>query len=490
MKTTFNNLIIVLITSLLAGSLTAVNAQQKPLSVRIGEVERGLTPNTNILFADSALQQYSIEERMKYYGIPSVSITVIHNGKVDWAKAYGLANIAEKRAADENTLYQAASISKTVNAALILKLVQNGKLSLDEDIRSYLKTWTFPDNELSKNRPVTLRALLSHTAGINVHGFKGYTNEEQLPTINQVLDGKSPANSEAIKSIYAPGTKEEYSGGGIVITEKVIQDHVGYDYPALMNSLVLKPLQMSHSTFSQLSKAQSVNVADAYDSNMNAVPGKYYRYPEQSPDGLWTTAADYAKFIIAIQESLRQKQGAFLKPAMAKAMITPVLEDAGLGLFIVDKTGEKYFYHEGANVGYRSLYYSDLATGEGIVILINSDNRQIMDEIANSVAITYGWKNFYAPELRKLAVITTAQAGQLAGEYQSENPPVTLRVRINNGQPELNTHSGDAGFERMYCTGPDTFFLKSSPSIYAEFKGDVLEVTQDGKILLTAKKKK
>lgn len=482
-----------LITLVCSGLLLAAKAQQS--MDKIQQVERHLTPNVDFVFADSAKQQYSIIERMNYYGVPSVSIAVIDNGKVAWTKAYGLADVSTQRKVDANTLYQAASLSKTVNAALILKLVQQGKLDLDKDVRGYLKTWTFLDNELSQGKPITLRALLSHTAGMNLHGFKGYDQKASLPDINAILDGKSPANTEAVKAVQVPGTKQEYSGGGILVSQKVVEDQISQDYNALVKRIVFNALKMTRSVFTPSPTGLLVkNLAYAHDLNKKLIEGDYMRHPEGAPDALWATSADYARLVVALQNSIQHKKDAWLDASTSKAMMTPVLGNAALGFFILDKGGELYFTHQGANVGFRSIFFANMTTGQGVVIFVNSDNGQIMEEIANSVALAYGWKNFYAPEVKRLVTISSNQAGLIAGVYESESPVMKVRVRVQDGFLELNTRADDKRFERMYATGPTTFFLKSSPSTIIDFKGvddqnpDRLEVSQGGKVVITAKK--
>lgn len=463
---------------------------------RIAQVENGLLENAEIVFADSAVRRFTIYDRMQYYGVPSVSLAVIHNGKVEWSKAYGWADIAEKRAANTNTIYQAASLSKSVNAFCIMRLAQDGKLSLDKDIRGYLKTWTFPDNEFSKDKSITLRNLLSHTAGLVPRGFMGYTPGQPIPTLDEILNGREPANNEAVRPVMAPGSRGEYSGGGTVVTRKILEDNIASNYDSLLKKTVLIPLAMKNSSFSQTPGAGYKNIAIAYDANRKEIPGKYNIYPEQAPDGLWTTPTDYAKFIVSLQQSLASKPSGLLNPSTVREMVTPVLEssDAALGVFIKKKGGEKYFYHTGANVGYRSCYYGSLSTGVGVVVFVNSDNGQMMDEIVNSVASVYAWKDFYNPEVRKLAAVPDAVSSQYIGEYYSESPSLKIRVARRAGVLALTVHADDNTFEKMYFTGLKTFFLLSSPKSIAEFvidgdgKTEALVVKEGGRTLFTAKK--
>ena len=208
------------------------------------KVENNLTEARELIFEDSVISKYNILDRMKFYKIPSVSLAVINNGKIEWTKTYGYADIEMKRLANKTTLYQVASITKSVNGLGIMKLVQDGKLSLTNDIRNYLKTWTFPDNELSKNKIITLKNLLSHTAGLSVHGFIGYTVNDTLPTINQILNGEKPANNEPIKPVYPINEHFEYSGGGYIVIRKILDDNISFNYDSLITAVVLKPLKM------------------------------------------------------------------------------------------------------------------------------------------------------------------------------------------------------------------------------------------------------
>jgi CubicO group peptidase (beta-lactamase class C family) len=456
----------------------------------IRNVENNLAPNAEYVIAGEPLERYSVSERMEYYKIPSLSIAVIYKGKMVWAKAYGYADVERKVKADVNTIYQAASISKSINAAGILKLVEGGRLALDKDIRQYLKTWTFPDNELSQNITVTIRGLLSHTAGIGTGGFMGYTPGGPLPTINEMLDGKKPANNEPVRAVLTPNKKMQYSGGGTLITKKILQDNFGSDYDSLMQKLVLKPLSMHRSSFGQPLSSGVKNVALAYDRDKNQVPGKYNVYPEQAPDGLWTTPSDLAKFIMSIQGSIANKKGV-LSGSTVKDMLAPVLtsSNAGLGLFVVDKSGEKYFTHNGANVGYRSRYYGSFTGGYGVVVFVNSDNDGIINEVINSVALTYKWKNFFNPEVRTIISLPDKSMDDFTGEYSSENPAVKILISKQDGQLELQLKKK----EKMFFISEKAFFLKSSPTQIAEFvivNGTVhaLVVKQGDKVVLTAKK--
>src|ERR1035438_9240148 len=174
-----------------------------------------------VQLTDSVIQ-FSLHERMGFYKVYGVSIAVIHNYNLEWARGYGMADVAEQRPVNTQTLFQAASISKSLNAVGILKLVQGGRVSLTDDINNYFKNFKFPSDSVANFKKITLGNLLSHTAGLTVHGFAGYKAGDTMPTIFQVLHGQRPANNEAVRSQFAPGFRVEYSGGGITISQLTI----------------------------------------------------------------------------------------------------------------------------------------------------------------------------------------------------------------------------------------------------------------------------
>jgi CubicO group peptidase (beta-lactamase class C family) len=462
---------------------------------RISKVENNLTETRELIFEDTIIPRYNIVDRMKFYKIPSVSLAVISDGKIEWAKTYGYADIEARRLANKSTLYQVASITKSVNALGILKLVQEGKLSVTNDIRMYLKSWTLPENELTRHKTITLRNLLSHTAGLSVHGFIGYAVNDSIPTINQILNGERPANNEPIKPVYPIGEHFEYSGGGYTVMRKILDDNISSNYDSLMTALVLKPLKMTNSTFGQPLSSRYVNYAYGTDKEMRVLKGKYYIYPEQAAGGLWSTATDIAKFVLSIQKDLRGGSNSLLNERLTEEMLTPVLNQYALGFGITEKGGEKYFWHEGESYGYNSMYYGSFTTGKGVVILTNAypDNGQpFIQELLNSVAITYDWKDFYKPIRKKLATVPDTLLTKYLGEYYSEDPQLKITISKKGNQLELTARRP----ERLYATKIDTFFLASSPNDSCVFssskndgKIDTFEVIQNGKIIVKATRK-
>jgi CubicO group peptidase (beta-lactamase class C family) len=405
---------------------------------------------------------WNLQERMKKYNINGVSIAVIHNYQIEWARGYGFADISEQRPATESTLFQAASISKSLNSLGVLKLVQEKRLDLDSDINKYLVTWKFPYDEKSNNKKITLTNLLSHTAGLTIHGFPGYAKGEALPTIPQILDGQKPANTKAVRSQTEPGKEFNYSGGGTTISQLIVMDVTHQPYDEYMQKNVLEPLGMTSSSYKQPTEKKSSLLATGYKSDGKEVKGKFHIYPEEAAAGLWTNPVDLCKYIIETQLSWQGKSSRVLTPEMTRLRLKPVLEDAALGTFVNSRvTGSlKYFNHNGGNEGFTCTSIGCRDNGEGVVIMTNSDNGVILEEIANSVATVYKWKDYYLPEIKKVVDIDESIASRYTGKYDLDGTKVTIK---KDSTGLLLNAVGDL-YWKIYFTSDSDFFIR-------EFRG-------------------
>jgi len=471
-------------------SLT-VFSQEENKKNKITEVENGLP--LGVVFQDSSEIKYNIVDRMKFYKVPSVSIAVVNNGKIIWSKAYGKREVASVSPADVNTIYQTASISKSINAFAVLKLVQEGKISLEKDIREYLTTWELPNNKFSTSRKITLANLLSHTSGLGTGGFFGYKITDTIPSLNQILSGTKPANSDPVQSINFPGAEYFYSGGGTTLIRKILEDRFKTNYASLIQTNVLTPLNMKRSTYNQPLQKAEHNFASGYVGDVQVIDGGYHVFPELAPDGLWSNANDIAKFILSIQKSLKG-ENALLQKQTALQMFSKVIPTSNytLGFVVEDKDGEKYFSHRGANYGYRSVFYGSMKTGKGIVVLTNSENGEMLiNEIVNSVAVTYDWKNFYNPPIKKLVIADPALVKDVVGKYS--NGEANFTINNINGKLEMIGNSA----ESLHYVGNHRFFLLSSPNIEVVFSSsdggriyDALELIENGNVLIKALRNK
>ena len=335
-----------------------------------------------------------IETLMQKRHLVGLSLAVIDHGQIVKVAGYGFSDSAARTSVTTNTLFQAGSVSKSVAALGALALVEQGKLALDADVNTSLTSWRVPTNAFTKSRKVTLRRILSHSAGLTVHGFPGYAAGTPIPSLVQVLDGAKPANTRPIRVDMEPGTRLRYSGGGYTVMQQMIIDVAGASFPAFMHTTVLIPLAMTNSTYEQpLPESRSTNAAIGYHSDGKAVAGKWHVYPEMAAAGLWTTATDLARFVIGIQETFNGKAHPVISQAMAKQMLTDQGESDGLGVFLKGKGDELQFTHSGRDEGFDSLMMGYAKTGQGAVILINSnDNTSALERILDATAREYHWR--------------------------------------------------------------------------------------------------
>jgi CubicO group peptidase (beta-lactamase class C family) len=334
-----------------------------------------------------------IREQMQKHNIRGLSLAIIQDGKIVKAQGYGVTDEATNTQVTPSTLFQAGSISKSVSAMAALRLVEQGKLALDENVNAKLTTWKVPDNQFTRQKPVTLRGILSHTAGLTAHGFPGYPSDGPIPTLVQVLDGVPPANTAAIRVETIPGTRWNYSGGGYTVVQQLMLDVTGKPFPEFMRQSVLVPLGMASSTYEQpLPAAKARLTATGYDLKGQAVRGRWNIYPEMAAAGLWTTPTDLARFAIGVQQSYAGKSNPVISQSMTRQMLTIQKADDGLGVFLIGSGRALRFEHSGRDKGFDALLQATAETGQGAVIMINAnDNFGTVPLIMKAIAKEYGW---------------------------------------------------------------------------------------------------
>lgn len=391
---------------------------------KIAQVEAGLLPA--VVIKDRPAGR-PLADRMRALNVPGVSLAVIDGGKIAWAKAYGVLAAHDKDAktpVTTETPFQAASISKPVAAMGALALVAAGKLALDEDVNAKLKSWKLPDGEFAETpatQPpkVTLRRLATHTAGLTVHGFRGYAEGEKVPTTIETLEGRAPANNAAVKIDLPPGSRVRYAGGGYTLMQLLMTDVTGKDFPALMRELVFDKLGMTHSTFQQpLPAAQAARAARGHRADGSEVKGKWHVYPELAAAGLWTTASDLARFALEVEAARTGRSTRVLPRALAELMTTREKEDVGFGLMLARKGEAPSFSHGGSNVGYKAVLITYLDRGQGAVVMTSGDRGgQLGTELLRAVARVYGWPG-HQPKERVAVKLAPAVLAGLVGEYE------------------------------------------------------------------------
>ena len=379
--------------------------------------------------AASSLSGATVDEivasEMSKRQISGLSLAIIEDGKIVKAQGYGTTEKGGQTAVTAQTLFQAGSISKSVSALGALRLVQEGKLALDEDVNTKLITWKVPENEFTKDKKVTLRGLLSHTAGLTVHGFPGYATDEPRPTVVQILDGAKPTNTSPIRVDILPGSQWRYSGGGYTIMQQLVVDVTGKPFSQLMQESVLGPLDMKESTFEQpLPDDKGKLTATGHTQDRKPVKGKWHIYPEMAAAGLWTTPSDLARFAIGVQEALAGKSGKTLSPVMARQMLTEEKNNYGLGVSVEGSGTALRFGHGGRDQGFDARLVAYAETGQGAAVMINAnDNSGLQSRILEAIAREYRWPDYpmYDPQKHPSAHIAQEDLDAYTGRYEFAN---------------------------------------------------------------------
>ena len=413
---------------------------------------------------------HTLADRMKELNVPGVSVAVIHNGKIEWARGFGVRSIGGPPVNPE-TMFQAGSISKPLATMACLRLVQQGKLSLDTDVNSYLTSWKLPTDPVQQGKPVTLRELLSHTGGTTVHGFPGYASNEPVPTLIQVLNGEKPANTPAIRSEAAPGTRWNYSGGGFTIMQQALIDVTREPFPKLLHDTVLAPLGMTRSTYEQpLPQSLRDNAAVPYRGDGKPVEGGAHTYPELAAAGLWTTPTDIARYALEVVRSLDGKANHVLSADMTRQMLTSGMGSWGLGLQLGGPASDPWFGHGGVNEGFVNTFYMFEKNGDGAIVMTNADQGgQIGDELIHSIAAEYNWPDF-RPAVRTAIHVDPGILDIYAGTY-AVTPNVDIAITLENGQ--LIWQGPNSPKFPLYAESESKFFLLvAPPDTFIEFRKD------------------
>lgn len=373
----------------------------------LARIEGPQAPNRGGYDADT------MDQLLAHFRVPGVSVAVIQDFRIAWAKAWGLADVKTGAHVRTDSMFQAASISKAVTALATLKAVQDGKFGLDQDINTILKSWKLPMDNFPG--AVTPRMLTSHTAGLgDGFGFPGYAPGAPRPTIAQVLDGQAPSVLGPVRMERPPLTGYKYSGGGVSIEQLMLTDVLNKPFAQIMQDTVLGPLRMTNSTFAQPIPAdREIEAAHAHDQRGRAMDAPWHVFPEQAAAGLWTTPSDLARFMIEVQLTLLGKSGQgkpgqeksgqgggrVIDQKTAEAMVMPVGVGPYAVGFAVEKRGEGwYFTHTGSNWGYRAVVLAHRAKGYGVTIMTNGDNGEALyKEIVDRVARAYGWDSLDKP---------------------------------------------------------------------------------------------
>jgi len=431
-------------------------------ATRIASIERHVPPN--VRFAGDH-RTFELATLMRNHKVPAVSVAVFDHYQLQWAHAWGYANVDKRVPATDATLFRAGSLSETPHVLAVLETVADGKLALDRPINDQLVSWKLSDNELTQQAPVTLRELLGHVAGMGQGNFSGYAADATLPTAQQILAGAPPANSQPVRVELPPGTTYRYSEAGIVITQLALVDQWHQPYPEILAQHVFAPLGMTHSTYEQpLSPARKADTAMGYRADETEEARTDRVYPEMAAAGLWTTPSDLARLFAEL--ALARTGGSkLISKEIAMEMTTKsgnVPNATPLGTWLFEVGGVPLFGRRSADNGFRARVYASLGGGYGAVIMTNSDNgAELCDRLFAGIADEYHWPAVDRPLVR--VKLDIAQRAAFTGWYFQPNKTL-LAAQISETAGALEFRTPFNSPRRLVAIAMDTLVDPDSGS--------------------------
>jgi CubicO group peptidase (beta-lactamase class C family) len=375
-------------------TLISCSSQKDNLLIeqKIQRIENGLvefsSPGYMFQIDSTTKELKTLSERMEHYKVPGLSIAVINDFKLEWAKPYGIVKAGSDQSVTTETWFQAASTSKLVTTAIVLHFVEKGILSLDEDVNNYLKSWKIAENDFTREQKVTLRLLLTHQAGLPATNFPQQEDAGD-PTLVQVLNGELPAMNKPAIVEYVPGTKWQYSNIGFVGIQQILEDVLSKPFAQIAQETVFEPLEMKHSTFVYPLKPElQANEAMPHDAEGIACE------PAMTPTavahgGLMTTPSDLAFFTIELMQAYQGLSIRLLSKEMARQMFHKELDldpnmfgialGEGLGVMLYGEGEDFVFAHPGSNYpGMNCWLIGYPGTGRGAVIMTNGAMGEVL----------------------------------------------------------------------------------------------------------------
>ncbi len=345
-----------------------------------------------------SLSAEELKNLLKIHNVAGISLAVLRDFHLAYAQCEGFINNESHEPIWPDTLFQAASVSKVVSAVLSMILCEKGKLNLDRPVNEYLKSWKLPENELTREKPVTIRLILSHFSGINVPSYRGFTKRNPIPTLKDVLNGSGACDGPAISVDKPVDEQFNYSTGAFAVLQTVLQDITNESFETLVQRELFQPLNMHRSFFAQpLSGHLNGNAACGHLADGELVDGNWFVYPTKAGSGIWTTPTDLARFALHLQKILSGNSSGLLQQKSLREMLSPYREPFfGLGFALYnDKGPGLLFGHTGNTEGYRSMFIAHASSGCGAFILSNSNNADpVVREVINQIATSEGWKGF------------------------------------------------------------------------------------------------
>jgi CubicO group peptidase (beta-lactamase class C family) len=465
------------------GGDTGPPVEATGLDQRIERVEGSMVPAVAV--RGEPVEAQTIQSLMAEHGIPAASVAVVNEGRLEWAKGYGTTRIEGGEGVTVQTLFLAGQISQGVATLGALRLVQEGLISLDEDVNGKLTSWQIrlPSGDLATGQPaapVTLRTLLSHAANLSVPFVRGYLPGEEVPTLLQILNGQPPATNAPVEVVPPRTDRPSYSVGGFIVLQQLIEDLTGQPYADYIREAVLEPAGMDWSNHEQpLTDALAARAASGYEPDGTMVPGRWRIYPELAAAGMWTTPSDLARLVLAMQYahmggSRRSELTLAVPPELMAEIFTEQSPGRGLGFEIGGEGEARYFRLEGHGNNYLSELFAYVSQGRGAIVMTNSSRGEILKaHILRAIAVEYDWPDLLPEEVERTSPgVEVLQ--ELEGRYALRDSTYGT-VRLDGNHLMLETVSGGGAVE-MVPIGADLFVQTTFGTRYK------VERTADGAV--------
>ncbi len=348
-------------------------------------------------------EKLTLSQRMAHYKIPGVSVAVINNSQIEWAKAYGTLVAGKTAPVTMTSIFQAASTTKLMVSAIVLRFVEQGRFDLDTDVNTYLRSWKIPESEFTQKEKVTLRRLLTHQSGLN-RPAGGFSLEKgSIPTLVQVLKGDSPATNKPAVIEFEPGSRWEYSNFDFVVIQLLLEEAIGKPLNEIARETVFDPLGMSSSTL-VYPLSPDFAAREALPHDAEGKPGSPALHPTAvAQGGLLTTPSDLALLTIELINAYQGESDRLISQETARRMFHAEVQldprilgfpmGQGLGAFVRGEGNAFSFLHPGENdPGATSWLAAYPELGQGVVIMTNGAmGNMLAMEIMAALSAEYGW---------------------------------------------------------------------------------------------------
>lgn len=450
-------------------------------SLTIDQLANSLIPRVQIVNDPS---YFNLEDRMNMYDVPGFAMATIQNGAIQSARGYGFARKAEGVKVSEKTVFQAGSISKSITAILVLKLQDEGVLDIDTNVSEYLKSWHLPKSKYLKKNKITLRHLLSHTSGLKAaQRMKldqiGYHHDENAPSLNDILDGKTFLQKVDFDS--KPGEVHKYSNQGYNLIQKILEDITGEAFEDLAQRIILEPFDMKESTFETI-KQTSENIQYSYSYRHGEVkPGYWRNLATKCSGGLYATPSDLSRFIIKVARIINGED-LFLSHETSKELMDG--EEYNLGFQLIENKGSKLIAHSGRTSGFFAYMIIDPNTYNGYVMMTNSDDaNSLFGEVLRGATHTYDW-DFAKPKFIETIEIDKEFEATLLGDYfyKGKEEDETVRIERRNGKLVYYVVEEDPGYFPLGAVSQDLLFdlIDGNELKLIREKGEIKKIIYDG----------